>query len=235
MLKEGWASLAISRLFERRFEYKNTYFSKYTDKELELSILYIDSFIMGRNQNSDFKTRRPSLFALFSSLLLSKTSEEEGDYKDINENGENNSRKKKAAISSKYTNSRCSDKANFSKGFQSMLGLKKKKASYILEERTTINPTFVDDSSYTPVKTKSSGLDFSVALMNQTENCDAEISKALLKSEKSETYSTKLTVYIKNSKKKTSYVRMHMKQRFTVNATFVYLPIKEKIHGGVFV
>ena len=72
MLKEDWASLAINRLFERGFEYKNTYFSKYTDKELQLSILYIDSFIMGRNQNSDFKTRQPSLFALFSSLLLSK-------------------------------------------------------------------------------------------------------------------------------------------------------------------
>ena len=28
---------------------------------------------------------------------------------------------------------------------------------------------------------------------------------------------------------------MYMKQRFTVNATFVYLPIKEKIHGEVFV
>ena len=159
MLKEDWASLAINRLFERGFEYKNTHFSKYTDKELHLSILYIDSFIMGRNQNSDFKTRRPSLFALFSSLLLSKTPEEEGDYKDINENGENNSRKKKATISSKDTNSRCSDKVNFSKGFQSMLGLKKKEASYILEERTTRNPTFVDDSNYTPVKTKSSGLD----------------------------------------------------------------------------
>ena len=191
---------------------------------------------MGKTQNSDFKTRRPSLFALFSSLLLSQTPEEEGDYEDTNENSENNSRKKKATISSKGTNSRCNDKVNFSKGFQSMLGLKKKAANCsIPEERTTINPTFVDDSSYTPVKAKSSSLDFPVALMNQTENCDAGISKTLLKSETSETYSTKLTVYIKNSKKKTSYFRMYVKQRFAVSATFVYLPIKEKIHREVFV
>lgn len=191
---------------------------------------------MGKTQNSDFKTRRSSLFALFSSLLLSRTPEEEGDYKDTNENSEKNLRKKKAAISSKGTNSLCIDKVNFSKGFQSMLGLKKKAVSCsISEERTTVNPTFLDDSNYTPVKTKSSGLDFSVAAVNQTENCDAGVSKTLLKSEMSETYSTKLTVYIKNSKKNTSYFRMYMNQKFAVNATFVYLPTKEKIHGEVFV
>lgn len=117
-----------------------------------------------------------------------------------------------------------------------MLGLEKKAVSCsISEERTTVNPTFVDDSNYTPVKTKSSGLDFSVAAVNQTENCDAGVSKTLLKSEMSETYSTKLTVYIKNSKKNTSYFRMYMNQKFAVNATFVYLPTKEKIHGEVFV
>lgn len=191
---------------------------------------------MGKTQNSDFKTRQSGLFALFSSLLLSRIPEEEGDYKDTNENSEKNLRKKKAAISSKGTNSLCIDKVNFSKGFQSMLGLKKKAVSCsISEERTTVNPTFLDDSNYTPVKTKSSGLDFSVAAVNQTENCDAGVSKTLLKSEMSETYSTKLTVYIKNSKKNTSYFRMYMNQKFAVNATFVYLPTKEKIHGEVFV
>ena len=37
-VKKGWAGLIIRRLFERGFEYRNTYFSKYTDKELQPSV-----------------------------------------------------------------------------------------------------------------------------------------------------------------------------------------------------